>query len=122
MSLGALAEMRSRLIAGLKRYYHGKRLEGLLSVQVGERRAPARIPFAPCTALPVLFSHSLLLSPGAWTAPLQRPPFLLLRRACASSSTRATTPRSMRSTRWAFGACCRRKSRYGPFFYSGGHG
>ena len=40
MSLGALAEMRSRLIAGLKRYYHGKRMEGLLSVQVGGRGLP----------------------------------------------------------------------------------
>lgn len=27
--------MRSRLIAGLKRYFHAKRLEGLLSSQVG---------------------------------------------------------------------------------------
>ena len=27
--------MRSRLIAGLKRYFHSKRMEGLLSVQVG---------------------------------------------------------------------------------------
>jgi hypothetical protein len=34
-SAGVLREMRSRLIAGLKRYYHAKRLEGLLSVQVG---------------------------------------------------------------------------------------
>lgn len=34
MSEGALTEMRSRLIAGLKRYFHGKRMEGLLSVQV----------------------------------------------------------------------------------------
>lgn len=34
MSEGALSEMRSRLIAGLKRYFHGKRMEGLLSVQV----------------------------------------------------------------------------------------
>ena len=33
MSAGALAEMRSRLIAGLKRYFHAKRMEGLLSVQ-----------------------------------------------------------------------------------------
>ncbi|KAI3423997.1 hypothetical protein D9Q98_009830 [Chlorella vulgaris] len=32
-SAGVLREMRSRLIAGLKRYYHAKRLEGLLSVQ-----------------------------------------------------------------------------------------
>lgn len=30
-----LAEGRSRLAAGLKRYFHGKRLEGLLSNQVG---------------------------------------------------------------------------------------
>ncbi|KAL4855765.1 Sodium/hydrogen exchanger 7 [Chlorella vulgaris] len=30
---GVLCEMRSRLIAGLKRYFHAKRLEGLLSVQ-----------------------------------------------------------------------------------------
>ncbi|KAL4855761.1 Sodium/hydrogen exchanger 8 [Chlorella vulgaris] len=30
---GVLSEMRSRLIAGLKRYFHAKRLEGLLSVQ-----------------------------------------------------------------------------------------
>ncbi|GAB4813268.1 hypothetical protein N2152v2_000314 [Parachlorella kessleri] len=29
----ALAEMRSRLLAGLKRYFHAKRMEGLLSVQ-----------------------------------------------------------------------------------------
>jgi len=36
MSAGALTEMRSRLIAGLKRYFHAKRMEGLLSVQVGE--------------------------------------------------------------------------------------
>lgn len=34
MSEGVLTEMRSRLIAGLKRYFHGKRMEGLLSVQV----------------------------------------------------------------------------------------
>ncbi|PRW32594.1 Sodium hydrogen exchanger 7 [Chlorella sorokiniana] len=33
MSEGVLTEMRSRLIAGLKRYFHGKRMEGLLSVQ-----------------------------------------------------------------------------------------
>jgi hypothetical protein len=35
ISAGALNEMRSRLIAGLKRYFHSKRMEGLLSVQVG---------------------------------------------------------------------------------------
>ena len=34
-SAGVLSEMRSRLVAGLKRYYHAKRMEGLLSVQVG---------------------------------------------------------------------------------------
>ena len=34
ISAGALNEMRSRLIAGLKRYFHSKRMEGLLSVQV----------------------------------------------------------------------------------------
>ena len=38
MTEGALAEMRSRLIAGLKRYFHGKRMEGLLSVQVQRGR------------------------------------------------------------------------------------
>lgn len=35
VSADALAEMRSRLIAGLKRYFHSKRMEGLLSGQVG---------------------------------------------------------------------------------------
>ena len=30
----AVAEMRARLLAGLKRYLHGKRLNGLLSSQV----------------------------------------------------------------------------------------
>lgn len=38
LSAGALAEMRSRLIAGLKRYFHAKRMEGLLSVRVSWRR------------------------------------------------------------------------------------
>eukprot|EP00887_Chlorella_sp_A99_P005087 scaffold25.g5087.t1 len=32
-SAGELAEMRSRLVAGLKRYYHAKRMEGLLSAK-----------------------------------------------------------------------------------------
>lgn len=32
-STAQLAEMRSRLVAGLKRYFHGKRLSGLLSPQ-----------------------------------------------------------------------------------------
>lgn len=31
----ALAEMRSRLVSGLKRYFHAKRMAGLLSVKVG---------------------------------------------------------------------------------------
>lgn len=35
MTQGELEEGRSRLAAGLKRYFHGKRLEGLLSNQVG---------------------------------------------------------------------------------------
>lgn len=32
-----LADARSRLIAGLKRYFHAKRLEGLLSAKVGSQ-------------------------------------------------------------------------------------
>ena len=37
----AVAEMRVRLLAGLKRYLHGKRLNGLLSSQV---------PFCNCSS------------------------------------------------------------------------
>ena len=30
-----VAERRVRLVVGMKRYFHGKRMEGLLSVKVG---------------------------------------------------------------------------------------
>ena len=41
-----VAERRVRLVVGLKRYFHGKRMEGLLSVKVQLRRPS----FACCTA------------------------------------------------------------------------
>ena len=37
-----MAERRVRLVVGLKRYFHGKRLEGLLSVKVPLLHAPLR--------------------------------------------------------------------------------
>ena len=45
-----LAERRVRLVIGMKRYFHGKRLEGLLSVKVG----PLVPPRPPLPSLPPL--------------------------------------------------------------------
>ena len=41
-----LAERRVRLVVGMKRYFHGKRLEGLLSVKV--RCPPSHRPGVSC--------------------------------------------------------------------------
>ena len=36
-----IAEARLRLVVGLKRYFHGKRVEGLLSTAVNPLRLPS---------------------------------------------------------------------------------
>ena len=48
----AVADMRVRLLAGLKRYLHGKRLNGLLSSEVAI--SPLQLPGSPgccCTTV-----------------------------------------------------------------------
>ena len=56
--------MRSRLVAGLKRYFHAKRMEGLLSVQARRYRpAPALAVAAAIRCLCSASRHALVCVP-----------------------------------------------------------
>ncbi len=117
MTEGLLSEMRSRLIAGLKRYFHAKRMEGLLSSQVraaapaGPPPPPQPHPFPAHTAQ---HSTKCIAALASSACLLRHLTACHTRRACASWSTPATMPPSTRTASWASGSCWGQRSRCAP--------